>query len=148
MREVKRTKARPAHAQASMLLKEWISGLNPWVKPDKVTAIEHGARLSGHQDLYSVSRTNVRDLDELGLSHVLYFTFLKRLIYLVALCALVVGPSLYVFFHGAFFEKEVFLRLSLANFGPLYDGMDEGEEDKVASLADLATLDFSTLSVR
>ena len=98
-----------------MLVKEWIEGLNPWVRPDRVTAIEHGAKLSGHQDLYSVSRTNVKDLDELGLSHVLYFTYLKRLVYLVALCSFLAAPALYVFFNGEFFEKEIFLRLSLAN---------------------------------
>ena len=130
-----------------MLLKEWVSGLSTWSKPDAVVALEHGSRLSGHQDLYSFSKTNVRDLDDLGLAHVLYFTFLKRLTYLVSFCCLLVVPALYVCFHGDLFEREFILRFSLANFGPLYDGLAEDEEE-VGSLEDLATLDFSKLDVR
>lgn len=130
-----------------MLLKDWVEGLSPWARPDKVAAFEHGARLSSHQDLYSVSKTNVRDLDDLGLSYVLYFTVLKRLVIITAACSVLVAPALYIFFHGEFFRDEHMLRLSLANFGPLYDGMAEGEEE-VSSLADLATLDFTKLSVR
>ena len=130
-----------------MLLKEWVAGLSPWSKPDSVVALEHGSRLSGHQDLYSFSRTNCRDLDDLGLANVLYFTFLKRLVYLFVLASVLVALPLYVYFHGDFFRDEFLLRMSLANFGPLYDGMAEGEED-IGSLQDLATLDYSTMSVR
>ncbi|QDZ23355.1 hypothetical protein HOP50_10g58930 [Chloropicon primus] len=132
-----------------MILKDWVSGLNSWSKPDKVVALEHGSRLSGHQDLYSFSKTNVRDLDDLGLSYVLYFTFLKALIYLAVVCTFLVAPAAYVFFHGDFFQDEFLLRFSLANFGPLYDGVAEGEEDlEVSTLEDLATMDYSKMTTR
>ena len=49
--------------------------------------------------------------------------------YLFVLASVLVALPLYVYFHGDFFRDEFLLRMSLANFGPLYDGMAEGEED-------------------
>ncbi len=131
-----------------MLLKEWVEGLGAWTKPNQVVALEHGSRLSGLQDLYSLWKTNVSDLDELGQCHVLYFTYLKKLIYVLGFCSLLVSLALFALFSGELFQDEILVRFSLGNFGTLYDSMAVEGEEEVSSLEDLATLDFSKLSVR
>lgn len=109
--------------EKTQMARDYLEKYGPYVRPSVARAERHYLHNCDHHVMFSLLRTRTSDLSEFGNGLMLYFWFLRCMGMVFTLLTVVFCLPLAIVYarSGNFFMSGIMRKLTLGNYGPVYE---------------------------